>query len=411
VTSHFDRPGSVGRASVAYLLPDPGIPVGGTKGASVHVDALCSAMARQGVAVTLYAAKVTGPLTARGSHTVSVVPVDVGRVTSGRGGDASRVKAAHQFFEFVGAALDSDRPDWIHERLSLFAGSGTSVAAERALTRIVEVNAPIADERSRHFSLDLVSEAKLAERRALRGARVISVSGRLAAWARQAGASEACVIPNGADTTALACEYWSPWRSRIRADLGFDDDQVVIGFTGSLKPWHGVENLITAVAEASRAANVGLLVVGDGPQREVIEQLVGSLPVGVHAALTGAVPAREVPKYLSAMDVAAAPYLPSDEFYFSPLKVAEAMAFGLPVIASDFSPVRDLLGTTGILVVPGDVDDLGGAIEDLAGDPQRRASLAHAARALAIAKLDWREVATRSIEFALGSNEPVMANR
>ncbi len=383
------------RPRVAYVLPDPGIPVGGTKGASVHVDALCGAMARIGTSVTLYAPKVVGPLVSVGSETVRVVPIDAGSVRSGPDGERDRIESARRFFAAVGDALDADPPDWIHERLSLFAGDGAPMAAARSLPRLVEVNAPVADERRTHVGLRLVDDAHAAERAALAGARVAAVSGPLAAWALGCGAAEATVVPNGADTGERHPERWARYRAPLRRLFGFSDATTVIGFAGSLKPWHGVENLVTAMAAAH--GELGLLIVGDGPRRAVVEESVTMLPSGVRAVCTGAVPAAEVPRYLAAMDVAAAPYLPSSGFYFSPLKIAEAMAAGLPVVASDFPPVRELLGSTGVLVPPGEVGSLAGALSRLAADPPGRARLGAAGRARAVDRLDWESVARRTV--------------
>jgi len=385
---------------VAYLLPDPGIPVGGTKGASVHVDALCGALARTGVAVTLYAAKVVGPLSSRGSDAVDVVALDVGPVRSGEHADRSRLRACTRFFDRVAPHLDVDRPDWIHERLSLFAGGGTALAGELGVPRVVEVNAPVAAERRRHFTLTLVDEAAAAERDALCGARVMAVSVPLVGWALARGAAEAVVVPNGSDTDVLDRRRWQRQGTAVRAELGFGESQLVLGFAGSLKPWHGVEVLVEAAKEASRGADVGLLIVGDGPRRYAVEDAVRRLPSGVRAVVTGAVPAFDVPRHLAAMDVAVAPYLPSSDFYFSPLKVAEAMAASLPVVASDFPPIRDLLGEAGILVPAGDVAALGSALWGLAADGAGRSRLAEAGRARAVAHLDWLAVARQSVEFA-----------
>ena len=390
-----------GGPSVAYLLADPGIPVGGTKGASVHVESLCCAMACSGVRVRLYAARVAGPLRSRGAEGVDVVPVDVGEVRSGSAGEPGRISAARRFFDLASEHLSSERPDWVHERLTLFAGQGGDMCASLGLGRVVEVNAPVAAERSRHFGLLRDTAAHEAECSALTGARVLAVSPPLARWAVANGASEATVVPNGADTSAFAPAAWRGRRAELRRRLGLEG-RVVVGFAGSLKPWHGVSVLVEAVADAAAAGKrpLGLLVVGDGPGRGDAEAATGLLPRSVRAVLAGAVPFALVPGYLAAMDVSVAPYLPSDDFYFSPLKVAEAMAAGRPVVASDFPPVSELLGGTGVLVAPGDRGCLANAVADLAADPRRRIELGGKARARAVEHLDWSAVSRRTLDFA-----------
>ncbi|MHB1519432.1 MAG: glycosyltransferase family 4 protein [Acidimicrobiales bacterium] len=385
--------------TIAYLLPDPGIPVGGTKGASVHVESLCAALARMGARVVLYAARVTGSLRAAGSEAVQVVPIDVGEVRSGTDADSTRISAAEEFFRTVGPLLDADRPDWVYERLSLFAGSGRALCATRNLDRVVEVNAPLANERMRHFGLERAAEAHRAERSALRDSRALVVSRPLAEWALETGASEAVVVPNGADTASFDPANWAGRRVNLRRRLGFDD-QVVVGFTGSLKPWHGVDVLLEALGSLSSRRRLGLLIVGDGPGRAVTEQAARALPAWVTPVLTGAVPSSAVPGYLAATDISVAPYAPVDSFYFSPLKVAEGMAAGRAVVASDFPSIRELLGTTGVLVTPGDAAHLSSSITQLVDDPETRARLGAMARARAVHRLDWDTVAARTLAFA-----------
>lgn len=382
---------------IAYLLPDPGIPVGGVKGASVHVDGLCCALAQLGHEVTLYAPRVVGPLWGPEAHRVTVVPVDVGDVRSGVDADASRMAAASRFFPAVEAALAASRPDWVHERLSLFAGEGTAMAARLGLPRVVEVNAPVAAERQTHFGLTAREEAAAAERAALEGAAVVAVSEPLAVWAESMGAAEATVVPNGATLDPLGPLGRAEARTRHRRALGFDDGVVVVGFAGSLKPWHGVEVLVDAVGRASAHHELALLVVGDGPARPRIERAIAGLPDTARVVMAGAVPARTVAEYLAAMDLAAAPYLPSESFYFSPLKVAEAMACHLPVVASDFPPVRALLGGSGVLVPPGDPAALARAIGALAADPLGRRRRAAAGWRRASTRLGWPGVAGRVV--------------
>lgn len=397
--SRPDRP-----PTVAYLLPDPGIGVGGTKGASVHVESLTAAMSRAGARVVLLAASVVGPMSTPGSADVEVVQIPVGPVRSGADFATTRTRAAERFFAAAGPHLARLRPDWVHERLSLFAGAGAQVCAERGLPRVVEVNAPVADERARHFGLPDRAAAHAQERAALAGARVMAVSSPLARWAASQGASEVVVVPNGADTTTLDPDRWAAQRAAVRAELGLAG-RVVIGFAGSLKPWHGVEVLLDALHRMPPTAPLGLLVVGDGPGRDAVAMQAAELPATVRPVLTGAVPFAEVPPRLAAMDIATAPYLPSEDFYFSPLKVAEAMSAGLAVVASDFAPVRDLLAGTGVLVPPGDPARLAAALTRLVEDPAARTGLAQAARARAVARLDWTAVARRTLQFAASAGE------
>lgn len=372
---------------MAYLLPDPGIPVGGTKGASVHVSSLCSAMVKHGAKVTLFAPKRTGP----SPEGVSVIDIDVGPMKSGLDGEKLRIDAMARYYQQVEEHLRLDRPDIIHERLSLFAHGG-SLSEKLGIARIVEVNAPVANERSTHFGLHYQDEAHRCELLALKDARVVAVSKPLVNWSMSHGARSALSIPNGANTQYLNPDNWKEKRIRIREELGMSS-VVVISFVGSLKPWHGLEILLDAVSIAGIELPIGLLIVGDGPLRQTICEMGAKLPELVRFASIGAVAQNEVAQYLAASDISVAPFLPADPFYFSPLKVAEAMAAGLPIVASDFQSIRELLGKSGILVPPGDTKALAQALLDLIKDPLKRKMLSNLALERAHETLDWKSVA------------------
>ena len=88
-----------------------------------------------------------------------------------------------------------------------------------------------------------------------------------------------------------------------------------------------------------------LLIVGDGPERKRIETSIAQRGFADRVELTGAVPHEQVPGLLTRMDVATAPYLPRDNFYFSPMKVYEYMAAGVTVIASGTGQMLDAIRT------------------------------------------------------------------
>ena len=108
-----------------------------------------------------------------------------------------------------------------------------------------------------------------------------------------------------------------------------------------------------------------------------------------------------VPGYLAAMTVGTAPYRSQPDFYFSPVKVAEYLAAGLPLVASRQGDLPDLVGDAGLLVTPDDVDELRQALRGLLSDPPLRNRMQGAARQRARART-WDEAAAQ-VESVLAS--------
>jgi glycosyltransferase involved in cell wall biosynthesis len=192
----------------------------------------------------------------------------------------------------------------------------------------------------------------------------------------------------------------------MRTKLGLAPDAFVVGFAGSLKPWHGTDVLLDAFAllrtEAPRAR---LLIVGDGPQRDALRERASQLALQGAVVFTGAVPHDEMPAMLRAMDVAVAPYLEMPDFYFSPLKLYEYLASGLPVVASDAGEIGTLIrhAETGVLVPCGNVAALADSLIELQRDQSLRSRLGNAAR-LEAERHSWdqnaRFVANLAVELS-----------
>ena len=127
---------------------------------------------------------------------------------------------------------------------------------------------------------------------------------------------------------------------------------MVIGFTGILRPWHGVELLIQAFAGLyHQHKEAFLLIVGDGPSHSELEQFVASLRITDRVYFTGRVSHRDIPDYLAACDVGVSPRA---TFYASPMKVPEYMASKLAVVAPAMSNIADLIddGVDGLMFEP-----------------------------------------------------------
>ena len=260
------------------------------------------------------------------------------------------------------------------------------------------MNAPLVLEQRRYRQLVLTAEAEAIEREVLSDARSIAaVSTALRNYAIDNGADPAhvFVLPNGVDT-----ERFHP--SGPVASPMPEVDAPVIGFVGSLKPWHGLDTLLDALRTLrDRDVPAHLLIVGDGPLRAWIEGYVSGAGLTDRVTLTGWVGHDAVPSLVRSVDIAVAPYPPLDDFYFSPLKLYEYLAAGRAVVASAIGQVEQAIddGRTGLLVPAGDPSGLANALERLCRDEPLRRSLGQAAFA-ADQGFTWDANARRVIEIA-----------
>jgi glycosyltransferase involved in cell wall biosynthesis len=104
-------------------------------------------------------------------------------------------------------------------------------------------------------------------------------------------------------------------------------------------------------------------------------------------------------------DIAVAPYLPVDDFYFHPLKIVEYLAAGKPVVYSDQGDLGALVGPGGLGYRPGSAPHLADRLDQLLADAALRGELASSA-AVRGARLDWSVIAERVLEFAAGAPDP-----
>ena len=373
---------------VAFVCADPGVPVFGAKGSSVHVQSVVRALLRRGAEVELLAARVDGPPPA------GLEGVALHRLPRPPKSDpAERERRARAANAELARTLAVLAPvDLVYERCSLWSVAALRHARRAGVPAVLEVNAPLVEEQARHRVLaDRAAAERIARVQAELADVLVAVSAGVAAHLRRrhpGAAGRVRVIGNGVDPerfpAALAAE---------RAAAPF-----TVGFVGTLKPWHGVETLADAFALLrAHVSDARLLVVGDGPARAALERRLDAAGVAAAAELTGSVRPDVVPALLARMSVAVAPYPPLPQFYFSPLKVLEAMAAGLPVVASRVGDLQRLVadGRTGRLVPPGDPEALATALCSLADRPDERVRLGAAARRAVLAAHTWDAVVGR----------------
>ena len=165
-------------------------------------------------------------------------------------------------------------------------------------------------------------------------------------------------LPNGVDTERFTP---GPAPAGLRDALGLGGG-FVVGWAGSFRRFHGLETLVDAVAELRRTDDAVLLMVGDGFQRAAIERRAAER--GVPLVLPGTVAYDRMPEHLRCMDAAVVLGEPGAPFHYSPVKLREYQACGLPVVAAATGEMtRGLVdGVDALLVPPGDAGAVAAAL-------------------------------------------------
>ena len=291
------------------------------------------------------------------------------------------------------------RPDIVYERYNLFYLAGALLARRLGVPFYLEVNAPIADERTQFSGLRLRGLARRLEAWTWRAAtRVVAVTGVLKAMIVAAGVAPERieVVPNGIDPAAFAGLPVRPT----------EPDPLVLGFVGFVRDWHGLDAVIAAMAGYSGTPRLDLVVIGDGPARAALERQAAALGIADRVRFTGLAPHADVPRLVAGFDIALQPRAVA---YASPLKLFDYMAAGRAIVAPDQPNIREILtdGETALLFDPARADGVWTAVLRLAGDAGLRGRLGGAARAeIERRRYTWAGNAARLVAWAARDRVP-----
>ncbi len=378
----------------AYICADPGIPVFGHKGCSIHVQEVIRSLLQKSVQICLFTTRL-GNVTPPDFQKVKVYQLPtIPKVES-----AVRERVARSINPDLELELTLAQPfDFVYERYSLWSYSGMEYARKMGIPGILEVNAPLILEQDKHRGLVAREQAEAIAIRVFQAAStIIAVSREVKDYVSQyvTDIDKIQIIPNGVNPQRFS--------NNLSDRNILSTARFAVGFVGSLKPWHGLPILIDAFARFQRTyPQTRLLIVGDGKERDRLSQEIAARKLESAVHLTGAVPPESVSHWLAQMDVAVAPYPPSKDFYFSPLKVYEYMAAGLPVVASNIGQISEIIddGVNGLLVPPGDATALADALEQLWRSPLLRIRLGDSARAKILQHHTWERVVEKILWFA-----------
>lgn len=377
--------------------------IAATDGMRVHINELVDALRKDGHAV-----HIVGPGGQDDASGLGAGAADGGRLE--RLADTLRSILPTAVFELAELAYnipaywrlrreaDAFNPDVIYERYNLFLLAGLVFKRRRGIPMLMEINSPLAAERTEFGGLRLKGIARRCEALLWRGADVaLPVTQVLAkhVYRVRDDRGGVHVVPNGANLEHVPSKAEV---EAVRTRFGLRKGDVVLGFVGFIRAWHGVGWALEALVDLP--SHVHLLVVGDGPALGQLQERADALGVGARVHFAGRTPHHEVAAHMQCFDIA---LQTASVAYASPLKLFEYMGLGRAIVAPDQPNIREVLthGVDALLFRPEDQASFREAINQLCSDVPKRLRLGKAALAsVRNTPLTWAHNAARVGEWA-----------
>ena len=285
----------------------------------------------------------------------------------------------------------------IYERYAFFTWVGTYIANRKNIPIILEVNEISGIERVR--GQVLVRLAKMIEKRIFKSVNAIVVVSdflkRQISDKMGINADKIYVMPNAFDPKKFNPNIDG---SEVKSKLKLDS-KIVIGFVGSFVNWSNLDSLIRLFSEISKESqDAHLMLVGDGPMRNILERTVNDKNLDNKVTFTGSVSHANVSKYIANMDIC---LIPQSNEYRSPVKLFEYMAMAKPVIAPRLEPIEKIVihEKNGILFNQSNDNSLKNAIMYLMENDKKRGIIGSLAYETVINNYTWQKNAEKILKI------------
>lgn len=241
------------------------------------------------------------------------------------------------------------------------------------------------------FKLERTIMNSIAIKRILESADIVTtISHDLVSRIKEVYDTNVEIIHCGVDITKFHPEN----TERVKEDLGLDTNKTQILSVGRLVKRKGFDNLLyTLKGVLKEHDDVKLTIIGQGPEKEHLKEIINRLDLQTNVSLVGFVDEEQLIKYYQACDIFALSSLHEGQG----CTILEAMGCGKPIVATNVGGIPDsvIINYNGILVPPNDPKNMGDALLTLIEDGDLRSIMATNSRNRAVNKFDWEVIANQ----------------
>jgi glycosyltransferase involved in cell wall biosynthesis len=294
--------------------------------------------------------------------------------------------------------IDEIKPDFVYERGAYLQLSGVRTVRAKGITHFMELNAPFIDE-VREFEQArtlLIRKARYSEKMQVQSPDLVYVvsSALKDYYSSFTSQSEKIrVVPNSVNPGYLKVDLAT--RNNLMNEFRLHNKKI-IGFVGSIFPYHGVDILIRAFSSiAKEFPEAVLLIVGDGIILNELKELSRHEKMEERILFAGSRPHNEVFTWIDLMDICV---MAKSNWYGSPVKIFEYGAMGKGIIAPDTIPVNDVMknNVDGLLIKPAD-GELKEALRTFLIDDTLKETLAANFKNKVLAEYTWKKTAEKIV--------------